>query len=566
MSIHLATGHSEARSSQPSFADSPDDGVLFTDADLRQFKVHGFIGPVPFLTRRECRLLIRYLNRSGRPTAAEWSKGAAVTDWLLYRLAADPRLLDWVKGILGENVVLWGCSVVQRGPKTNHPWHVDIESSAPDARCVTVWIGLENTRRNGALELIAGSHGAGKVIQQIQWERGFRRGEATTETVLGWVLERNSAAEIVAPELDDGDALLFDGRIWHGARNTRGTGTRTALLLQFASADTPVSMHDESSFEWPFPATAQPPAIVMHGIVTRHETNRLVPPPVPGRERNMSMLSTCTVPTNLPLDEEPGGGWKPYQLFGGATPILDHMNCHVSVLSAGHCPHPPHAHHEEEILIVLDGEAELVIADKPSANGARVEKAGPGTFAYYPAFQHHTIRNPGPGPVTYLMFKWRVDGAQASSGPLAASLFRYPVAGVRGGEGWMVEDIMSGSTGLLGNLHCHVSDLAPGGGYDVHTDAYDVAILTLSGLVETLGEEVGPNSVIYYSAGSRHGMRNIGDETAHYLVFEFHPSAIDLGQRLKHAFVPTAKHMLKRSALAVGVDLGQLRRRLTASN
>ena len=79
-----------------------------------------------------------------------------------------------------------------------------------------------------------------------------------------------------------------------------------------------------------------------------------------------------------------------------------------------------------------------------------------------------------------------------------------------------------GPTTFLGKLHAHVTTLQPGAGYEPHVDAYDVAILTLSGTVETLGDRVGPDTVIYYAAGEAHGMRNVGSGVARYLVFEFH--------------------------------------------
>ena len=96
-------------------------------------------------------------------------------------------------------------------------------------------------------------------------------------------------------------------------------------------------------------------------------------------------------------------------MFNGATPIVEEMSCHASVLSPLHSPHPPHAHEEEELLIALQGEAELIISDSPSTDYARTERLSPGSFIYYPAGQHHTIRNSGTSPITYLMFKWRGD-------------------------------------------------------------------------------------------------------------------------------------------------------------
>lgn len=519
---------------------------------------------MPLLSRRECRSLMCHLESKSRTPGTDWRKGDALSDWVLYRVAADPRLLNSVRSILGEDIVLWGCSVVRQGPRDVHPWHVDIETSAPNGRFVTAWIGIENTARNGGLELIAGSHLVEQPIQQVQAEHGYRRGEAPVGLVLAWARERNGSAALVRPEFSDGDAVLFDGRLWHGSRNRRHTGSRTALLLQFAAADSAVRRHNENKLEWPFEQLDEspPPAILMLGGAN-DEIHRLVPPPAPDSHKDISMLSSCVMPLNLPLDEKPGGGWKPYQLFGGTTRIVDHMNCHVSVLSEGHCPHPPHAHDEEELLIVLDGHADLVIADETCAAGTRVQRVGPGAFAYYPAFHHHTIRNPGPGPVTYMMLKWHVRAAKPGANPLRAAVFDYEKARAGDSGGWITQAIMEGPTGWLGQLHCHVSWLEPAAGYAPHADAYDVAVLTLSGRVETLGREVPPQSVVYYAAGEKHGMRNVGDEPAHYLVFEFHPSTIDLGRRLHRRFGPVAKQALKRGALAVGVDLGQLRARFS---
>src|SRR5262249_20937784 len=105
------------------------------------------------------------------------------------------------------------------------------------------------------------------------------------------------------------------------------------------------------------------------------------------------MISTHVQTIALPLAEDPVEKWLPYPLFAGQTPAHDHMACHVSVLSPGHCPHPPHEHVEEELLIILDGEAEILIADGPQPDGARVERLRAGSFVYYPAHQYHTIRN-----------------------------------------------------------------------------------------------------------------------------------------------------------------------------
>ena len=57
----------------------------------------------------------------------------------------------------------------------------------------------------------------------------------------------------------------------------------------------------------------------------------------------------------------------------------DNVRCGIHDLphdgaESGQSPHPPHAHIEEEILIVLDGEADIVLSESIADIGARVER------------------------------------------------------------------------------------------------------------------------------------------------------------------------------------------------
>jgi hypothetical protein len=69
-----------------------------------------------------------------------------------------------------------------------------------------------------------------------------------------------------------------------------------------------------------------------------------------------------------------------------------------------------------------------------------------------------------------------------------------------------------------------LTELQAGAGYVKHADAHDVAIVVLSGSVETMGRRFGRRGVIYFPAREMHDMKNPGSATARYLVFEFHGS------------------------------------------
>jgi mannose-6-phosphate isomerase-like protein (cupin superfamily) len=242
------------------------------------------------------------------------------------------------------------------------------------------------------------------------------------------------------------------------------------------------------------------------------------------RERGYA-LTTRIHTLDLPLERDPASGWKAHSLFAGTTPNVRAMRCHASVLDPGRQPHHPHRHHEEELLLILDGEADLVLDDPAHAEGTVRRRVQRGTFAYYPANFAHTIHNISGAPVTYVMFKW--TGGRKEQGDLLEHRlvpFAESVAEMRHDDpsGFTRKRVLHGATGYLRLLHSHISTLAPGAGYDAHVDAHDVAIVVLEGTVETLGQSVGPHGVIFYAAGESHGMRNMGDGPATYVVFEFH--------------------------------------------
>jgi quercetin dioxygenase-like cupin family protein len=488
------------------------------DVDSGAFFREGFTEPLNLFTSAQCELILKHYRLGAPPVPVEWPKGRAANDRFFYEIATRPRLRALLKPILGEDIVLWGASIVEREPGQTHIWHTDIESSAIDGRFVSVWIGLENTSRETALKFISRSHEFGRPIQQEVHERGLRRGEATDEMITAWARERDSLSTFMQPEISDGQALLSDGRLWHASHNG-GPRCRVALLLQYAAAETPVVIPEYGHVEWPFHFTSvAPPSILVSG---NDKTRRTVPPP------SACPPHACPVSTNVHSGDgllESANGWVPYPLFHGPTPIVAAMESHVSVLSSGQSPHPPHCHVEEELLIVLEGEAEILIATGPDPAGAKVERLHAGEFVYYPAYQHHTIRNSSSAPVVYLMFKWQASPTEVDR-PLETKIFDVgDTEESRNLDPMSMRVLFEAPTAYLDRLHAHVTELEPGAGYPDHSDEHDVAIVVFSGLVETLGKRVGPMGSIYYSAGRPHGMQNTGHEIARYLVFEFHGS------------------------------------------
>jgi quercetin dioxygenase-like cupin family protein len=500
-----------------------------TDVALRPDRVRaladevrdrGVSSPVQVMSPQRARRLSRLLRVSG--ASGVWDKDRAVSSAAYYRVATDPTVLALVEEVLGPDVLLWGAALAIRKPGQPHRWHSDRETATTSgttpttdgARSVAVWIPLRNGGPDSSLVVVPGSHRFGQPVQQVVSETGLPADGADDERVAQWAAERGGDA-FARPAAGDGEAVIFDSRLWHSTVN--GTPrTRVALLLQYATPETEIRVPPTGNFSWPFtPSDERPPCILVAGS-DRAGVNDIVDPPAEGGRADGRLRPAVH---HMPLPLSDGEGWTVHRQFNGTTGTGLQMACHASVLEPGMQPHEPHTHPEEEVLVVLDGVLEVHLPGR--GEEPEVEHLERGGVVHYPLDQRHTVRALPGGPATYVMLKWCTTRSRSGSGAdLGTQVLRDRADGPS--EGWTVHRGFKGRTQYLRALECHRSTLEPGAGYRPHADAYDVAIVTLEGTVETIGLRVEANLVIWYPMGSSHGMHNPGGIPASYVVFEFH--------------------------------------------
>src|SRR5579863_2948393 len=84
-----------------------------------------------------------------------WYKSAQFFVPEVRMLGCDPKVLDKIKGIIGDNVLMWGSQVITKR-STSHRWHSDIEHIA--WRGVSIWIGVDNVGPDNTMKVVPGSH------------------------------------------------------------------------------------------------------------------------------------------------------------------------------------------------------------------------------------------------------------------------------------------------------------------------------------------------------------------------------------------------------------------------
>ena len=61
---------------------------------LDRLAQRGHAGPIPVLSRSECRAFLKAADSADRPAPLDWDKGCAVTSRVFYELATHPKLME----------------------------------------------------------------------------------------------------------------------------------------------------------------------------------------------------------------------------------------------------------------------------------------------------------------------------------------------------------------------------------------------------------------------------------------------------------------------------------------
>ena len=149
-------------------------------------------------------------------------------------LAMDPEIVELVSGVIGDDVILWGCHVFCKpaGQGFETPWHQDGHywPIRPLATC-TVWVALEeSSRENGCRRVIPRSH-IGEVLHPHLHED--RRDLTLNQRMAAGSFDE---AEAVDLELEPGQMSMHDVYMIHGAKANTSDRRRTGVALRYMPA------------------------------------------------------------------------------------------------------------------------------------------------------------------------------------------------------------------------------------------------------------------------------------------------------------------------------------------
>ena len=149
-------------------------------------------------------------------------------------LAMDPEIVELVAGVIGDDVVLWGCHVFCKpaGEGYATPWHQDGHywPIRPLANC-TVWVALEeSTVENGCLRVIPRSHRDRVLHPHLHEDRSDL---TLNQALAAGTFDEGAAVDL---ELQPGQMSLHDVHMIHGAAANTSAKRRTGVALRYMPA------------------------------------------------------------------------------------------------------------------------------------------------------------------------------------------------------------------------------------------------------------------------------------------------------------------------------------------
>lgn len=238
--------------------------------DAREtFEREGYAGPFKLFDppAAEALLLERYMPAE----KLTWYKSPHEKSAPIVRTATAPIVLEKLKTLLGENILLWGSHFIAQHPEQSHGWHLDVEYGRWNG--VTLWLGLKNLNTKTTVSLITRSHLLSTVPGVLAKTAGIDIYDDAA--ILREAQKLDPKCELKTFTLNAGEFIIWSGRAWHTTLN-KSDKRRFSLIMQFCTPENVTRVpltYDYPDTKW---SDKRPPCVLVAGE-DNFRQNELVP-------------------------------------------------------------------------------------------------------------------------------------------------------------------------------------------------------------------------------------------------------------------------------------------------
>ena len=220
----------------PSATDRPQ---RLEPAQIAAFNRDGYLTGIPIFGAEEIGAIRGYFDGILARTLAAGGNSYSISTAHLrygrvYDLLAEPRIVAYVKDLLGEDVIGWGshffCKLPGDGKRVS--WHQDASYwPLTPSKAVTVWLAIDDaTVENACVRFIPGSHWLGHLTYTLSEDDESNLLNQT-------VAEVGRLAPPVDNQLRAGEISIHSDLVVHGSEANRSARRRCGLTLRYCPAD-----------------------------------------------------------------------------------------------------------------------------------------------------------------------------------------------------------------------------------------------------------------------------------------------------------------------------------------
>jgi ectoine hydroxylase-related dioxygenase (phytanoyl-CoA dioxygenase family) len=209
-----------------------------TTAQVADFNRDGYLSGFGIFGEEEIADIRRYFDDLLARTLAAGADSYSISTAHLrhgrvYDLLTEPRIVSYVKDLLGENVIGWGshffCKMPGDGKRVS--WHQDASYwPLTPSKAVTVWLAIDDASvENACVRFIPGSHWLGHLTYTLT--------ENDDSNVLNQAVGVEQLSAPFDNQLTAGQISIHSDLLVHGSEANSSARRRCGLTLRYCPAD-----------------------------------------------------------------------------------------------------------------------------------------------------------------------------------------------------------------------------------------------------------------------------------------------------------------------------------------
>ncbi|MDP8979599.1 MAG: phytanoyl-CoA dioxygenase family protein [Acidobacteriota bacterium] len=206
---------------------------------VADFNRNGYLKPLRIFDREEIAAIRVYFDKLLAETLAAGGNSYSISTAHLrhgrvYDLLTHPRIVAYVKDLLGDDVIAWGshffCKMPGDGKRVS--WHQDASYwPLTPSKAVTAWLAIDDaTVENACMRYIPGTHRFGHLTYTLSEDDD-------TNVLNQTVIDADRFGEPVNVELEAGEMSLHSDLLLHGSEANQSNRRRCGLTLRYCPAD-----------------------------------------------------------------------------------------------------------------------------------------------------------------------------------------------------------------------------------------------------------------------------------------------------------------------------------------